>query len=157
MTYKLTGTQIGDIKVLSLSRKVYEPKRKHWVTYWNCLCLCGKQFEAITSTLTSKIRARESCGCCEWHINHNESYVSWCAMKQRCDDPNRKDYHYYGGRGITYDPRWSKFTEFYKDMGDPPVDHKGERLSLDRKDVNGNYCKDNCKWSDRSEQGFNRQ
>lgn len=42
-------------------------------------------------------------------------------------------------------------------MGDPPVDHKGERLSLDRKDVNGNYCKDNCKWSDRSEQGFNRQ
>jgi len=78
MTYKLAGTQLGDISVPSLSRKVYEPKRKKWTTYWECLCLCGKVFEAETTT-------------------------------------------------------------------------------LDRKEVNRNYCKDNCKWSDRSEQGFNRR
>lgn len=151
MAYQLARKQIGDIKIIS---KAGRDKNKR--TLWNCLCLCGKEFVAVTYTLTSN-NARESCGCCEWHIHHNEAYVSWCSMKQRCDYEKNKDYPRYGGRGIIYDPRWDKFTEFYKDMGDPPKDiMTGERLSLDREDNNGNYTKANCKWSYRSEQQLNK-
>jgi len=156
VTYHLEGTYIGDILVLERLPKQHMSKHM-----WKCRCLCGNYFQVTTNelTTTNMNRRRQCCGKCEWHIKHKAAYISWCAMKQRCDGPTRKDYHYYGGRGITYDPRWSKFTEFYKDMGDPPIDvfGYGERMSLDRKDVNGSYCKDNCKWSTRSEQQLNKR
>lgn len=157
MTYNLTGQKIGDIEVIKKARKTYEPKSSRWTTYWLCKCLCGKLFETNTTSLTGK-KPRETCGCCEWYIHHNAAYVSWMGLKQRCDNPDVKDYKNYGARGIGYDPRWKKFTEFYKDMGDPPDDQiTGERLSLDRIDVNGNYTKENCKWSTRSEQQHNKR
>lgn len=149
MTYHLEGTYIGDILVVERLPKQHMSKHM-----WKCKCLCGNYFQVTTSEL---ITTRQSCGACKWHIKHKAAYISWEAMKQRCSDSNRKDYKYYGGRKITYDPRWNKFTEFYKDMGDPPIDVFGERLTLDRKDVNGNYNKDNCKWSTRSEQQLNKQ
>ena len=37
-------------------------------------------------------------------------------MKNRCDNPNAVNYAHYGGRGITYDPRWRDFRTFYADM-----------------------------------------
>lgn len=153
MTHHLAGKVIGDIKVIrKLDRRTSTGKN-----LWECVCLCGKTFVAVTNTLTSKTKPRESCGCCEWHIHHNESYVTWMGMKSRCKTITCKDYPRYGGKGITYDPRWEKFTEFYKDMGDPPKDsYTGERMSLDRIDNKGNYCKANCKWSTRSEQQCNK-
>jgi hypothetical protein len=69
-------------------------------------------------------------------------------MKDRCNTANPR----YGGRGITYDPRWNNFIEFYKDMGDPPTD----KHTLDRKDGNLNYCKTNCRWATMKQQQNNR-
>ena len=63
-------------------------------------------------------------------------------MKQRCDNDNNPKYPRYGGRGITYDPRWSGFEDFYADM----KDGYQEGLTIDRKDNDGNYTKDNCRW-----------
>jgi hypothetical protein len=63
-----------------------------------------------------------------------------------------ESYEDYGGRGITYDPSWNDFSVFLADMGDVP-----EGLTLDRKDPNGNYNKENCHWADWFTQAANKR
>lgn len=85
----------------------------------------------------------------------NTTYIAWCNMKARCDNPNNDNYMYYGGRGITYDPTWKHYKNFLRDMG-----HKPERidsLSLDRIDNDGPYSKDNCRWATKAEQMSNKR
>lgn len=84
---------------------------------------------------------------------HHPFYLSWVNMKTRCDNPNSTQYYWYGGRGITYDPSWREFANFYSDM----IDGWSLGLTLDRTDVNGNYSKDNCCWIPASQQAQNRR
>ena len=79
------------------------------------------------------------------------TYRSWLAMKKRCDNPLYEHYDRYGGRGITYQNSWSDFTNFLFDMGERP-----EGLELDREDNNGNYTKDNCRWTTHKDNCNNR-
>jgi len=79
-------------------------------------------------------------------------YYVWKNLRQRCDNPNNPAYKNYGGRGITYDPRWKDFCAFKADMGECP-----EGLMLERIDNNKGYYKDNCKWANWEEQNFNKR
>lgn len=153
MTYELTGKVFGHLTV-----ECKLPNRdSRGKTLWRCLCACGKYKAYETYSLTGMKGAR-TCRQCQDHIEHKDAYVSWTASRQRCNDKAHKDYPNYGGRGITFSAEWEDFKYFLRDMGDPPKDFiTGERLSLDREDNNGNYCKDNCKWSDRSEQQLNQR
>lgn len=72
-------------------------------------------------------------------------------MRNRCNNKNRKDYKHYGGRGITYDPRYNDFMNFLNDMKD--IYQPG--LEIDRIDVNGNYVKENIRFVTRAEQVAN--
>lgn len=72
----------------------------------------------------------------------NGLYNSWASMKQRCDNPNANTYKNYGAKGISYNPDWAVWDNFYKDMS--PTWKVG--LVLDRIDVKGNYNKENCQW-----------
>jgi hypothetical protein len=75
-------------------------------------------------------------------------------MVARCENPNRKDYERYGGRGISVYPAWREsFTAFYNYMGRKP----SKSHSLDRIDNNGNYEPGNVKWSLPKEQANNRR
>lgn len=80
------------------------------------------------------------------------TYKSWAEMKARCNNSNRKDWQNYGGRGITYDPRWEDYSAFRADMGSRP-----EGLSLDRINNSGHYTKTNCRWATKTEQNNKRR
>jgi hypothetical protein len=83
-------------------------------------------------------------------LTKNPSYQSWQAMKTRCLNVNQGAYKNYGGRGIEICAEWITFEGFYSDMSDRP-----EGTSLERKDNNLGYNKENCIWATASEQSKN--
>lgn len=85
------------------------------------------------------------------HGKPTPTYVTWQSMRQRCNNPYAASYSAYGGRGIKVCPEWdSSFPKFLSDMGKRP-----EGCTLDRIDVNGDYCKSNCRWATVKEQALN--
>lgn len=86
-------------------------------------------------------------------VSSVREYNVWAMMRQRCLNPNAANYRNYGGRGITVDPRWSKFLAFYEDMGPAP----SPKHTLNRLDNDGPYCPENCVWSDMEGQQNNRR
>lgn len=78
--------------------------------------------------------------------NHNlrkhPLYSVWAGMKRRCYTPGATQYKWYGGRGIKVCEKWkNSFKTFY----DWAISHGWTKgMSIERKDVNGDYCPENC-------------
>lgn len=86
-------------------------------------------------------------------LSYSRIHRIWKAMKERCTNPNNSHFKHYGSRGISYDPKWEDFRNFYEDMKEGYSD----KLTIDRIDVDGNYCKSNCRWATNSQQQLNKR
>lgn len=77
----------------------------------------------------------------------------WGLMRDRCNNPKNKHYRHYGGRGITVCEEWNSFEKFLADMGPRP----GDGYSIERRNNDRGYNKDNCTWATAYEQTRNRR
>lgn len=74
-------------------------------------------------------------------------------MKARCDNPSAERYPRYGGRGIKVCSEWhDDFGAFFRDMGSRPT----AKHTIERKNNDGDYCKENCIWATNNEQSMNK-
>jgi hypothetical protein len=155
----LTGKKFGRLAVIQK-----ENSEKGKSVKWLCQCECGNFVSVQGGSL--KAGKTKSCGCynrevatklCKERSTHNLSrtpfYIAWLNMKARCENTNKKEYKHYGGRGIKVCDKWKNFEIFYEDM----YSSYKRGLTLDRIDVNGNYCKENCRWITIQEQSNNKR
>ena len=149
---KLEGMTFGRLKVIK-----YIGSSKY-----KCICSCGNKTIVSTYGLTSG--GTKSCGCLQKeivankHYKHGDSrsnlYAVFVQMHQRCENPNNKNYHYYGHRGIKVCETWKEWLNF-KAWALANGYQKG--LTIDRIDPNGNYYADNCRWITIEAQQKNRR
>lgn len=137
-------------------------RKESGIFYVKCICSCGKEAEievhggklhskSCTSCAAKKSRASQKPK--HGHSTRTRTsptYITWINMKNRCLNNKITSYKWYGARGITVCKEWYIFKNFLADMGKKP-----EGKSLGRIDNNGNYNKNNCRWSTPEEQARN--
>ncbi len=152
----IVGEKYGRLTVVELDSV------KNHKAYWKCVCDCGLTVVANGNNLRSG--NTKSCGCLhkeivaaqgkantkhgESHSNRTRLYTIWCAMRQRCNNPNREAYKHYGGKGVKICDEWQNYEAFKAwAMGNGYADN----LCVDRINPQGDYEPDNCRWITASE------
>lgn len=151
----LTSYENDDIIVVSF----FESRKGQ--SYWNCKCKkCGEIIQRCSSNIKKGLAV---CKCVHYKKVSEEHkkfardtsiYSIWTGIKTRCFNSNDASYKHYGQRGIAMCDEWKESFEtfYYWALSNGYEDG----LSIERKDVNGNYCPENCCWIKRSEQSKNR-
>lgn len=128
---------------------------KHHETWWVCDCDCGN--ETVVAGWRLKNGDIRSCGCligesakkrftkhggCSGGIS--KLYYIYAEMKQRCYNKNRRQYKWYGAKGIRVCDEW---LNSYANFEEWALSHGYvEGLSIDRIDSEKDYMPDNCRW-----------
>lgn len=147
------GKQYNRLKILELSRMGNGVPLK-------AICRCDCEKIIICNLDHVKRGLTKSCGCLrsdiltDRNLSHGKSrtklYRKWAGMKTRCYNENENNYKDYGGRGILICDEWkNNYLNFYNWAMDNGYN---ENLTIERKNVDGNYCPDNCKWATPKEQ-----
>ena len=157
----LIGQKFGKLTVVKRLEN-----NKHGGTMWLCECECGNERTVMGQCLLNG--DTKSCGCINKErvtkhgLKGSRIYTIYQNMKSRCHNKNDKDYFKYGQRGIKVCQEWSDdFINFKNDMYESYLKHCEEfgekETTLDRKDVDGDYYPNNCRWATNKEQSNNRR
>lgn len=143
-----------------------------------CKCICGKEKSVLAFSLisggawhcgckTEEVRSKiwekksdefkslwkEKCNNKKHGKHKTKEYKTWADMKTRCINQSHKWFDFYGARGIVVCDRWkNSFQNFLDDMGFAP----SKLHQLDRKNNDGNYEPENCRWATPSQNQRNK-
>ena len=113
----------------------------------------------MTSAHTEEFKKRQAELNTTHGLSRTKAYRTFHGMKQRCYNTNNPEYKNYGGRGIKICDEWlndvSKFWEWVLENGWDENKSRDDQ-SIDRINVNGNYCPENCRIIPMSQQHYNR-
>ncbi len=159
----LTGKVFGRWTVIGDSGE-----RRNKKVVWSCVCQCGTHKMVVGSNMVNG--NSKSCGCwdrevaaqrltthgdCSGGVTTKER-TAYTHMLSRCYNQNSKQFHDYGGRGISVCDEWRSndgYAKFLAHVGRKPSDEH----SIDRIDVNGNYEPGNVRWATTAEQARNKR